>query len=75
LHLAAYFFTKKIDHASEYFETSPRITGLPFFQYFATLFSKPADLNKYRWLVPAINFYKKYNTRFDDEWVNCSLFV
>ena len=25
------------------------------------------------WNEPAINFYKKYNTRFDGEWVNCSL--
>jgi len=27
------------------------------------------------WNEPAINFYKKYNTTFDDEWVNCSLYV
>ncbi len=27
------------------------------------------------WNEPAINFYKKYNTSFDDEWVNCSLYV
>jgi ribosomal protein S18 acetylase RimI-like enzyme len=25
------------------------------------------------WNEPAINFYKKYNVAFDDEWVNCSL--
>ena len=25
------------------------------------------------WNEPAINFYKKYNTAFDGEWVNCSL--
>jgi GNAT superfamily N-acetyltransferase len=25
------------------------------------------------WNEPAINFYKKYNTRFDDEWINCSI--
>ena len=25
------------------------------------------------WNEPAINFYKKYNTSFDGEWVNCSL--
>ena len=25
------------------------------------------------WNEPAINFYKKYNTHFDDEWVNCWL--
>jgi GNAT superfamily N-acetyltransferase len=27
------------------------------------------------WNEPAINFYKKYNTTFDPEWVNCSLYV
>jgi GNAT superfamily N-acetyltransferase len=27
------------------------------------------------WNEPAINFYKKYNTSFDPEWVNCSLVV
>ena len=25
------------------------------------------------WNEPAINFYKKYNTTFDPEWVNCIL--
>jgi hypothetical protein len=25
------------------------------------------------WNEPAINFYKKYGARLDDEWVNCSL--
>ena len=25
------------------------------------------------WNEPAINFYKKYNTDFDGEWVNCSI--
>jgi GNAT superfamily N-acetyltransferase len=25
------------------------------------------------WNGPALNFYRKYNTRFDDEWVNGSL--
>lgn len=25
------------------------------------------------WNEPAINFYKKYETRFDNGWVNCSL--
>jgi GNAT superfamily N-acetyltransferase len=25
------------------------------------------------WNEPAINFYKKYNTKFDDEWINCSM--
>ena len=27
------------------------------------------------WNEPAINFYKKYNTDFDGEWVNCSIYV
>ena len=26
-----------------------------------------------QWNDPAINFYKKYNSSFDNEWVNCSL--
>lgn len=25
------------------------------------------------WNEPAINFYKKYKTKFDNEWVNCSM--
>ncbi len=25
------------------------------------------------WNEPAINFYKKYNSRLDGEWINCSL--
>lgn len=25
------------------------------------------------WNEPAINFYKKYNAKFDDEWLNCSI--
>ena len=25
------------------------------------------------WNETAINFYKKYNTKFDDEWINCSI--
>src|SRR5215831_2878549 len=25
------------------------------------------------WNEPAINFYKKYNAKFDTEWVNCSI--
>lgn len=25
------------------------------------------------WNEPAINFYKKFNARFDNEWVNCSI--
>ncbi len=27
------------------------------------------------WNEPALNFYKKYNTKFDGEWVNCSIEV
>jgi GNAT superfamily N-acetyltransferase len=27
------------------------------------------------WNEPAINFYKKYNTRFDTGWVNCEMYV
>ncbi|NJO25720.1 MAG: GNAT family N-acetyltransferase [Bacteroidia bacterium] len=27
------------------------------------------------WNEPAINFYKKYDTKFDPEWVNCSIDV
>ncbi len=27
------------------------------------------------WNEPAINFYKKFNTKFDPEWVNCSIDV
>ena len=27
------------------------------------------------WNEPAINFYKKYNAKFDPEWVNCSINV
>ncbi len=25
------------------------------------------------WNEPAINFYKKYGTKFDNEWINCSM--
>jgi GNAT superfamily N-acetyltransferase len=25
------------------------------------------------WNEPAINFYKKYNTRFEDDWLNCNI--
>ena len=25
------------------------------------------------WNEPAINFYKKYNAKFDREWINCSI--
>lgn len=39
--------------------------------------AKEKNLNGIVWQVlewnePAINFYKKYNTNFDAEWVNCS---
>jgi GNAT superfamily N-acetyltransferase len=27
------------------------------------------------WNKPAIDFYKRYNTRFDEEWINCHLEV
>jgi GNAT superfamily N-acetyltransferase len=27
------------------------------------------------WNEPAINFYKKYPTSFDPDWINCSLYV
>ena len=27
------------------------------------------------WNEPAINFYKRYHTTFDREWVNCSIYV
>lgn len=27
------------------------------------------------WNEPAINFYKKYNTTFDGEWINCAIEV
>lgn len=27
------------------------------------------------WNEPAINFYKKYNTSFDAEWINCAINV
>ena len=27
------------------------------------------------WNEPAINFYKKYNAEFDDEWLNCIIYV
>ena len=27
------------------------------------------------WNEPAINFYKKYNSEFDKEWINCSIYV
>jgi hypothetical protein len=41
---------------------------------------KEKKFNRFIWQVldwnePAINFYKKYNASFDDEWVNCCLYV
>ncbi len=27
------------------------------------------------WNEPAINFYKKYDAKFDPEWVNCSIYL
>jgi GNAT superfamily N-acetyltransferase len=27
------------------------------------------------WNEPAINFYKKYDTTFDPEWINCSMYI
>ncbi len=27
------------------------------------------------WNEPAINFYKKYDTQFDNQWINCSLSI
>ena len=27
------------------------------------------------WNEPAINFYKKYKTKFDNEWINCSMAI
>jgi len=27
------------------------------------------------WNEPAINFYKKYNAKFDGEWLNCSIII
>ncbi|OQY92969.1 MAG: GNAT family N-acetyltransferase [Sphingobacteriales bacterium UTBCD1] len=40
--------------------------------------AKEKKFNRITWQVlewnkPAINFYKKYNTKFDSEWVNCAL--
>jgi GNAT superfamily N-acetyltransferase len=40
--------------------------------------SKKMKVRKLEWQVlnwnePAINFYKKYSTVFDDEWINCKL--
>lgn len=27
------------------------------------------------WNEPAINFYKKYKTKFDGEWINCAIYL
>lgn len=40
--------------------------------------AKEKKFNRITWQVlewnkPAINFYKKYTTKFDSEWVNCAL--
>ena len=40
--------------------------------------AKKMKVRKFEWQVldwnkPAINFYKKYNTVFEDKWVNCKL--
>ena len=40
--------------------------------------SRDSGMNQLHWQVldwnePAINFYKKYNPTFDDEWINCKL--
>jgi ribosomal protein S18 acetylase RimI-like enzyme len=40
--------------------------------------AKKMQVRKLEWQVlnwnkPAINFYKKYSTLFDDEWVNCKI--
>ena len=40
--------------------------------------SHDSGMNQLHWQVldwnePAINFYKKYNPNFDDEWINCKL--
>jgi GNAT superfamily N-acetyltransferase len=42
--------------------------------------AKEKGFNRISWQVlewnePAINFYKKYNAKFDSEWVNCSIDV
>lgn len=42
--------------------------------------AKEKKLNRIIWQVlewnkPAINFYKKYNAEFDNEWVNCRINV
>jgi GNAT superfamily N-acetyltransferase len=42
--------------------------------------AKQRKLNGIMWQVlewnePAINFYKKYDTRFDPEWINCGIYL
>lgn len=42
--------------------------------------AKERGFNRITWQVlewnePAMNFYKKYNATFDNEWVNCSIYV
>jgi ribosomal protein S18 acetylase RimI-like enzyme len=42
--------------------------------------AKEKEFNRIIWQVlewnePAINFYKKYQSEFDPEWVNCQLWV
>ena len=42
--------------------------------------AKEKDLKSIHWQVlnwnePAIRFYKKYQTKFDNEWVNCKLII
>lgn len=34
---------------------------------------KRLDWQVLDWNQPAISFYKKYNTQFDNEWINCRL--
>jgi len=42
--------------------------------------AKEKNFNRIIWQVlewnePAINFYKKYKAKFDNEWVNCEIYV
>jgi len=50
--MVTYFGAKKIDDASEFFETSPGTIRFLFFKYFAIPSSKPVALNKYGGLYP-----------------------
>jgi GNAT superfamily N-acetyltransferase len=58
---------------------SHRGTGLGKLLFEATIkLGKETDCTGMMWQVldwnePAINFYKKYNARFDEEWYNCHL--